>query len=110
ARTARFAVLPPAVATGHTADDQAETLLLHLLRGAGLDGLAAMAPGPRHPILGLRRYETRTVCDRLAVRVAADPTNRDPAFRRNRVRHELLDHLSDVASRDVVPILARTAG
>ena len=58
ARAARYGVLPADVLTGHTADDQAETVLLNLLRGAGLDGLAGIAAGPRRPILGLRRHET----------------------------------------------------
>src|SRR3954447_13204597 len=62
ARAARYAVLPPDVLTGHTADDQAETVLLNLLRGSGLDGLAAMAPGVSRPILALRRAETRALC------------------------------------------------
>ena len=59
ARAARYAALPRGVATGHTADDQAETILLNLMRGAGLDGLSGMAVGPAHPILALRRVETR---------------------------------------------------
>ena len=109
ARAARFAALPGGVATGHTADDQAETLLLRLLRGAGTTGLGAMRPGPTHPILGLRRHETTSLCEELAVEPVADPTNRSPDPWRNRVRHELLPLAADIARRDVVPILARTA-
>ncbi|MBV8387563.1 MAG: tRNA lysidine(34) synthetase TilS [Acidimicrobiia bacterium] len=108
ARAARFAVLPPDVLTGHTADDQAETVLLNLLRGAGLDGLGGMGPG-RHPIIGLRRAETWALCDELGLEPACDPSNDDPAFRRNRVRHELLPLLDDVAQRDVAALLARQA-
>ncbi len=110
ARTARHAVLGPGALTGHTADDQAETVLLALLRGSGGRGLAAMTPGSTKPILGLRRHETRTLCACLGLTFVDDPANEDPRFRRNRVRHELLPLLDDIAARDVVPLLARTAG
>ncbi len=109
ARSARLGALPPGAATGHTADDQAETVLLNLLRGAATDGLAAMRPGPRHPILGLRRAETHGLCSQLGLRPVEDPTNSDPAHLRNRIRHELLPMLCELADRDVVPILARQA-
>jgi len=109
ARAARGAVLPAGTATGHTADDQAETILLNLLRGAGLDGLAGMRPGPAKPILALRRAETREVCAALGLDVVEDPSNSDPAFRRNRVRHAVLPLLDDVAGRDVALVLARQA-
>ncbi len=109
-RRARFAALPAGVATGHTMDDPAETVLLNLLRGAGPDGLAGMAPGFRHPILGLRRCETHALCAALGLTVVADPSNDDPAFLRNRVRHELLPLCADLAGRDPVPLLARQAG
>jgi tRNA(Ile)-lysidine synthase len=108
ARAARYAALPPGVLTGHTADDQAETVLLNLLRGAGVDGLAGMAPGG-HPLLGIRRWETRALCRRLGLSWLEDATNADPAHRRNRVRAELLPLLEAIAERDVVPILARQA-
>ena len=113
ARAARRAALGPGVLTGHTADDQAETVLLNLLRGAGLDGLRAMTPGPTRPILALRRAETvalaRDLADRHGFGVVDDPSNRDPRFRRNRVRHELLPLLDEIAARDVVPLLVRAA-
>lgn len=109
ARAARYGALPPGVLTGHTADDQAETVLLRLVRGAGADGLAAMDPGPTHPILALRRSETAAYCAALGIATASDPSNVDPAHQRNRIRHELMPALVDIARRDVVPLLCRTA-
>jgi tRNA(Ile)-lysidine synthase len=110
AREARYAVLPDDVMTGHTADDQAETMLLNLMRGASSTGLAAMRPGPRRPILALRRSSTAGLCHALEVVVVDDPSNRDPAFLRNRVRHELLPAMNALAQRDLVPVLTRQAG
>lgn len=109
ARAARYRALPAGVLTGHTADDQAETVLLNLVRGAGLDGLAGMAPATR-PLLGLRRSETRSLCAALGLDPVTDPSNDDPAFRRNRVRHELVPLLDAIAERDVAPVIARQAG
>jgi tRNA(Ile)-lysidine synthase len=109
ARNARRGVLPADAATGHTADDQAETVLLNLLRGAGLDGLAGMRPGPSKPILSLRRAETQALCAQLGWTPVADPSNDDPAYLRNRVRHEILPLLVEIAGRDLVPILCRQA-
>jgi tRNA(Ile)-lysidine synthase len=109
ARAARYAVLPAGVATGHTMDDQAETVLCNLLRGAGPDGAGGMRRGVAHPLLDLRRRETRAVCDEAGLRPLADPSNDDPRFLRNRVRHELLPLCGEVAGRDPVPLLARFA-
>ncbi len=109
ARAARFASLPSGVATGHTMDDQAETVLCNLLRGAGPDGLAGMRPGHEHPLLALRRSETRAVCEEAGLRWVEDPTNDDPRHLRNRVRHELLPLCAELAGRDPVPLLARLA-
>ncbi len=109
ARRARFAALPPGAATGHTMDDQAETVLLNLLRGAGVDGLAGMRAGSLHPLLPLRRAETRLVCSSLGITWVEDPSNTDPAILRNRVRRELLPLCNELSGRDVVPVLARQA-
>ena len=109
ARAARRARPPAGALTGHTADDRAETLLVNLLRGAGLDGLAAMAPGPTRPLLALRRAETRRLCAALGLVPVDDPSNDDPRFVRNRVRHELLPLMDSIAGRDTVPLLVRTA-
>lgn len=107
ARHARFAVLPPDVLVGHTADDRAETMLLNLLRGTGAAGLAALGPSPRRPLSALRRHDTEAVCDAMGLVPFRDPTNADPRFRRNRVRGEVLPLLAEVADRDVVPLLVR---
>ena len=109
ARTARYAVLPDGVLLGHTMDDQAETMMLNLLRGAGAAGMAGMRHDGRRPLLGLRRAETRALCVDLGLEPVEDPSNQDPRFRRNRVRHELLAVMARVADRDVVPVLARQA-
>lgn len=115
AREARYSVLPDDVMTGHTADDRAETVIINLLRGAGLNGLVGMRPhgGPSgrvvHPLLELRRSETEETCALLGWVPFVDPSNRDPSILRNRIRHEVLPLLADVAGRDVVPILVRQA-
>lgn len=109
ARSARYGALPSEVLTGHTLDDQAETVLLALLRGSGLDGLSGMDPA-RRPLLGLRRHDTRAVCDAMGWVPVDDPSNRDPHHLRNRVRHELLPALDEMAGREVAPLLSRQAG
>ena len=84
------------VALGHTADDQAETLLMRLARGSGVDGLAAMAPARRQngviwlrPLLGATRADLRSYLSARGGRWAEDPTNDDPAFDRVRMRQAL---------------------
>lgn len=108
ARAARYSVLPPDVLTGHTADDQAETVLINLLRGSGTAGLAAMRHDQR-PLLGLRRSETQALCAELGVEPLHDPMNEDDAFQRVRLRREVLPLLSDVARRDMTEVLVRQA-
>lgn len=110
ARQARWEALGPGAATGHTLDDRAETVLINLLRGAGTTGLSSLRPGPRHPILALRRAETQALCEAEGLTPVVDPSNDDPRFLRNRVRHEVLPLLVEVAGRDLVPVLARQAG
>ena len=105
------------VALGHTADDQAETLLLRLARGTGLDGLSGMAVAvPRdgvlllRPLLGLRRASVHTASDGWPT--VADPTNAgDPDQRRGRARREAMPALGRLRpdAGDPVPALARLA-
>lgn len=109
ARAARAGVLPRGTATGHTMDDQAETVLINLLRGAGSDGLSGMRPGPLHPLLGIRRSEAEAVCQAMGVVPVRDPSNASSRHLRNRVRHQLLPLCAELSGRDVVPVLARQA-
>lgn len=93
------------VATAHTADDQAETVLLNLFRGAGIDGLAGIPPrralGPERdspevirPLLGVWRRDVEAYCQAHGLEPREDPTNQDTRFRRSRVRHELFPLLA----------------
>ncbi len=94
------------IVTGHTADDQAETVLLRILRGTGVRGLRGMlpagdtpgAPAQRlvRPLLALRRAETAAVCAESGVAPLEDPSNFDLTLGRNRVRHDVLAALRAV--------------
>ncbi len=95
--------------TGHTADDQAETTLIRLLRGSGSDGLGAITPSHRHPLLALRRSETEAVCAAVAIDPVWDPSNASDQMWRNRIRAELLPLANNISGRDIVPILNRSA-
>ncbi len=109
ARAARRAALPVAALTGHTLDDLAETMLLNLVRGAGLDGLSPMVGDPTKPLLAVRRIDLAGYVAARGYVARQDETNLDARYRRNRVRHEVLPLLDDVAERDVAPLLARAA-
>ena len=109
AREARYGAMPQGVMTGHTADDQAETILINLLRGSGTRGLAGMQPTSQRPLLHVRRSETQALCSALGISVFNDPSNNDERFQRNRIRHEVLPLLESLAKRDLVPVLTRQA-
>jgi tRNA(Ile)-lysidine synthase len=125
ARVARYAVLGSVAAAldadvllGHTLDDQAETVLLGLGRGSGPRSIAGMravtgrtADGGLwlRPFLGLRRATTAAACAALGLTPWEDPHNADPAFRRVRLRREVLPLLEDVLAGGVAEALARTA-
>jgi tRNA(Ile)-lysidine synthase len=100
-------------ATGHTLDDQAETVLLAALRGGGLDAMAGIrpaAPGLIRPLLDVRRAETEAFCRALGLRPRRDPMNRDPSYLRVAVRRRVLPQLERATGRGVAESLARTAG
>lgn len=128
ARTARLAALDAAaqaaganfVFTGHTADDNAETMLLNIARGTGLAGLAGIPSLRRlsdtvmlaRPVLGLRRAVVRAVAASTRLPIAEDPTNTDPQQRRARARSDLLPLLQSLTGgdSDAVDSLTRLAG
>jgi tRNA(Ile)-lysidine synthase len=103
--------------TGHTADDQAETVIHHVLRGSGMLGLAGIPRVRRlsesvtliRPLLSYRRRELEEYLSGLGQTWRMDSTNADRRFLRNRFRHELLPLLSQACGRDVVPPLVRLA-
>jgi tRNA(Ile)-lysidine synthase len=105
------------VATGHTADDQAETVLHRLLRGTGLRGLRGIAhrrplvPGIElvRPLLAVRRREVLAYLEQEGQAFREDSSNRDVRFTRNRIRHELLPLLADHYNSGIVDVLGRLA-
>lgn len=109
ARAQRRRVLPPGALTGHTMDDLAETILINLLRGAGLDGLSPMVDDPSKPLLHVRRADVRAFVIASGQPFSDDVTNDDTSLLRNRLRHETLPILNDTSQRDIVPVLARMA-
>jgi tRNA(Ile)-lysidine synthase len=112
ARTARWEALRAAasragadrIATGHHADDRAETVLMRILRGTGTRGLAALPPldGDRiRPFYRARRADIDAHVARHGVPHAVDPSNRDPRFLRSRVRLEIMPRLECLSPRIV---------
>jgi tRNA(Ile)-lysidine synthase len=99
------------VAVGHTRDDQAETVLLRILRGAGTRGLAAIRPKAGRivrPLLDIERAALRACAAERNLAFREDETNADVAIPRNRVRHELLPYLQGY-SPNIVEVLSREA-
>lgn len=105
------------VATGHTADDQAETVLHRLLRGAGLQGLRGIAPRRPladrveliRPLLDVTRTEVLKFLENEGVAARQDSSNADLKFTRNRIRHELLPYLAEHFNPGIRDILGRLA-
>ncbi|HEY2665824.1 MAG TPA: tRNA lysidine(34) synthetase TilS, partial [Actinomycetota bacterium] len=113
ARTARYEALErmadrvgaSVIATGHTLDDDAETVLLRLCRGGYPLGIPPRRGRVVRPLLSMRRCETARMCATQGVPVLSDPSNLDERFARNRIRHRVLPLLGD----DGVLELARLA-
>jgi tRNA(Ile)-lysidine synthase len=101
-------------AEGHTLDDQAETVLLNLVRGTGIEGLAGIDPGGDgerviQPLLEVTRAETDAFCRASHLRPRRDPMNEDRRYLRAAVRHDVLPMLERATGRGVVAPIARTA-
>lgn len=103
------------IALAHTADDQAETILHHILRGTGITGLRGI-PREREissslrlvrPLLGVRRTEIESWLQERGQEYRRDASNFDPSFTRNRLRHELLPLLQNDYNPQVIPALLR---
>lgn len=100
------------IVTGHTRDDQVETILMRLVRGTGLDGLAGIARirGPYvRPLLDLSRSETRELASLAGLPWRDDPSNLDDRHLRNRIRRSLLPSIEDTFGTGVAVSLARVA-
>jgi tRNA(Ile)-lysidine synthase len=100
------------IAVGHSRDDQAETFLLRLVRGAGPRGLGGIFPRAGRvvrPLLEIPRDDLREYADGRGLKWREDETNRDLTIPRNRVRHELIPYLQREFSPGIVEVLAREA-
>lgn len=100
------------IATGHTLDDQAETVLMRVLLGGGMRGLSGIPPVRGRfirPLIDVQRAETEAFCKALRVRPRHDPTNQDRAFLRNLLRHEVIPPLTEKVNARLPSALARMA-
>jgi tRNA(Ile)-lysidine synthase len=116
AREARWSAIADAldgeetVVTGHTQDDQAETVVMNLMRGSGSAGIAGMLrsrPGVVRPLLGFSRAEIRSLAEQLRLPFVDDPANDDERFLRNRIRRNLLPDLEQNYAPGIRGTLAR---
>ena len=118
AREVRLAALREAagdadwIATGHHADDSVETVVSHLLRGAGAAGLAGISPVRGRwvrPLIDVERETIRTAASELGLPYLDDPANADPRHQRNLIRSVVLPSLEELFGRPVAPVITRSA-
>ncbi len=102
------------IALGHHMDDNAEAVLMHLLRGSGIRGLGGIPPVRNglivRPLIDMERTEITNFLQKHHIEHVEDASNADLRFDRNRIRHHLIPLLKDVYNTNVVPALHRTAG
>ena len=117
ANDVRRAIGAQTIAEGHTLDDQAETVLMNLIRGGGLEAVGGIWPGgTRHgrsalaqPLLDVERAEVGAFCRALHLRPRVDPTNRDTRRLRNAIRLRVIPAIERATGREVKRPIARTA-
>jgi tRNA(Ile)-lysidine synthase len=115
ATAARRAIGATVYAEGHTANDQAETVLLNLIRGTGLEGMSGITPaaGERfaivQPLIDVHRADVEAFCRALNLRPRVDPTNADVRLLRNALRLQGIPALERITGREIVASMARTA-
>lgn len=119
ANEVRRAVGAAVTAEGHTLDDQAETVLMNLIRGGGLEAVSGIWPGTRQdtrrsgvvqPLIDVERAEVEAFCRALHLRPRRDPTNEDPRHLRNAIRLTVLPAIERATGREVKRPIARSAG
>jgi tRNA(Ile)-lysidine synthase len=102
------------MAEGHTLDDQAETVLLNLIRGGGLEAIGGISPGNRgralvQPLIEVERDEVEAFCRALHLRPRRDPTNRDTRLLRNAIRLKVIPAIERATGREVKRPIVRSA-
>lgn len=107
-----------AIAEGHTLDDQAETVLLNLIRGTGIEGVAGIDPGTNarthrtvlvQPLIRVEREEVEAFCRALRLRPRRDPMNDERRYLRAAIRHDVLPAIERATGRGVSHAIVRTA-
>ena len=115
ANEVRRAVGAATMAEGHTLDDQVETVLMNLIRGTGIEGMAGIEPGGREttawiqPLFDVRRHETDAFCRSLHLRPRRDPMNEERRYLRAALRLDVLPAIEAATGREVAEPIARTA-
>lgn len=115
-RTARYEIFenncPGKVALAHNMNDNAETLLMNLLRGTGatgMSGISHMIGKYIRPLIKVPRASIETYCKDNGVEYITDSSNKDTIYFRNAVRHKILPMMNEITGKDVVPVLNRAS-
>lgn len=99
------------IAVAHNSNDQAETILMRIMRGSGLEGLTGIKPkrndGVIRPILCLSREEIEEYCDRYSLNAVIDKSNYERIYNRNKVRLDILPYMKENFNKDIVETLNR---